>query len=257
MGSYAPLVNITVTGWFKTTSSGGDIVILATSGGIGIFRDIGLDEGHFALDKTGAASPLEARKETVLTFNDGEWHHFAVLTEPYNIYIDGVNQSLRQATMYRSSTKFLIGARFSGSTYSRFFEGSLDEIKIYERTLSPEQIQIEYHAGLNNYSVKTIVSQETIKGDTWRVAITPNDAYEDGITVLSDELIIENTAPENASSLTPTSGTFNNTIDISCSGSSDDDEDSIFYSIQTNRTGSWVSLVIDDEDGNYSWNISS
>jgi len=142
MDNYSVTGDITAIGWFKTNSSEADIVILAPSSGGGILADVGLDQGHFAWDKTGSAG----YKETVNTYSDGSWHHFAVVTADDKIYIDGQDQSLQQATMYRSSTKFLIGCRYLGS-YSRFFNGSIDDVKIWNTALTASEVQSEYIRG--------------------------------------------------------------------------------------------------------------
>jgi len=69
------------------------------------------------------------------------------------------------------------------------WNGSVDETKVYHRALSPEQIALEYQAGLAGEQVETIVSQETSDGEHWQVVVTPNDG-EDGISGLSNSLLV-------------------------------------------------------------------
>jgi hypothetical protein len=71
-----------------------------------------------------------------------------------------------------------------------YFDGKIDEVKIYNRSLSAEQIYANYQAGLSGHNVETIVSQETSVGDNWSCMVTPNDAYQDGTGVLSNFLKI-------------------------------------------------------------------
>jgi concanavalin A-like lectin/glucanase superfamily protein/uncharacterized protein DUF2341/fibrillar collagen-like protein/fibrinogen beta/gamma subunit family protein len=143
LGTYTINNDLSISGWFKTDSSNGDMVILAPSTGNGILTDIGLDVGHFSWDKTGSVG----YKETVNTYNDGNWHHFVIVTEDDKIYIDGKDQILQTGTMYRSSSEFLIGARYL-SSYSQYFDGSLDDIRIYNYALSDEQVSEIYNGGL-------------------------------------------------------------------------------------------------------------
>lgn len=66
-----------------------------------------------------------------------------------------------------------------------------------------------------------------------------------------------NTAPTAPTSLTPITGSFADTVNIACSGSTDVDNDIISYTIQSNITGSWSNLITSDTDGLYSWNVSA
>jgi len=130
----------TITGTFLTSSSAGDMVIFANYPINFDVADIGIDVGHFAWDKTGSAG----YKETVETFNDGEWHHFALVMSDDKIYIDGIEQELQAGTMYRSTQKTIIGARYNGSEYSQFFDGYIGSIKIFRKALEDYEVLAEY-----------------------------------------------------------------------------------------------------------------
>ena len=109
------------------------------------------------------------------------------------MYVNSVLQN-NQGTLagpitYPGTSNFLIGKATSS------INGSIDEVKIYNHTLSPEQINASYQAGLAGHQIETIVSNETSKGETWQVAVTPNDVFDDGITVLSNTLTIDNAIP--------------------------------------------------------------
>jgi hypothetical protein len=66
----------------------------------------------------------------------------------------------------------------------------LDELRIYDRVLTQEQIQANYNGGVSRYN--TTVNDETSVGENWTVAATPNDAIRDGTTVVSDTVTIRN-----------------------------------------------------------------
>jgi len=70
-----------------------------------------------------------------------------------------------------------------GSSTTYYLNGSIDEVKIYNRSLSTEQVGSLYAEESSGYHSKILVSQETAKYDTWQVAVTPNDIFSDGITV--------------------------------------------------------------------------
>ena len=66
------------------------------------------------------------------------------------------------------------------------WQGTIDEVKIWNRTLSAEQIKALYEN-----KTKLMVSQETVVGDVWKVCITPNDGSEDGTELCSNTLTIK------------------------------------------------------------------
>jgi hypothetical protein len=80
-------------------------------------------------------------------------------------------------------------------TASGSVNGTIDEVQIFNRSLSAEQIYQMYQDGLAGHSIETFVSNETTKSEIWQVAVTPNDATSDGETILSNELTIENSLP--------------------------------------------------------------
>ena len=82
--------------------------------------------------------------------NDGEWHHgVLVVTEGANLrvpstrlYVDGVEDTVfsgsDNAYNLTADADVCIGCRADNK--SRFFPGSIDDVRIYERVLSPEEI---------------------------------------------------------------------------------------------------------------------
>jgi len=74
-----------------------------------------------------------------------------------------------------------------GITYSDVydFNGTIDEVMIWEKALNSEQISALY-----NNRTDLIVSQETNLNDVWSVSATPNDGTSDGASVLSNNLTI-------------------------------------------------------------------
>ncbi|MCP4936336.1 MAG: LamG domain-containing protein, partial [bacterium] len=73
------------------------------------------------------------------------------------------------------------------------FSGTIDDIQIFNHSLSAEQI-----ANLSNGDVNIIDSEETTAGETWQSCVTPNDGTVDGTTKCSNNLAIINIAPTGA-----------------------------------------------------------
>ena len=80
---------------------------------------------------------------------EGVWHHVAATYESdfYIIYIDGVERASGSAT----ATTTLTGVAYigGGNIYTDRFVGLIDEVAIYDRALSAEEIQQQYQNGLD------------------------------------------------------------------------------------------------------------
>ena len=147
-------------------------------------------EIHFGVCQDGVKHAV--RTETLL---NNTWYHIAGVWEAeqksIKMYINGV---LSEKVGYRTYAMGIQGGfdLGHGTASSRFWLGSMDELEIYGRALSGEQIcQIYMNTkdGLSNESV--IVSEETSYGNIWQCFVTPNDGTQDGITVGSNILNIK------------------------------------------------------------------
>jgi len=127
-------------------------------------------------------------------WDEGQWYHFAFTwdqTTGLKMYVngtlDGSNSSATDVMLGGQFSNFIplyLGkATFSDALYS--FNGTIDDFIVFNRSLSPEQIEV-LADGRNDL----IVSQETNPGDMWNATITPNDRIEDGMTVWSNPLTI-------------------------------------------------------------------
>jgi hypothetical protein len=120
-------MNLNTEGWrMSTEASGGDFAL--TLGGIG---DAGLDQ--FGSQKG---------------FDLGSWMHVAVVVDPAThdaIYVNGVldtTKSSPSATV-ASGADLRLGCRGDTSP-TTFFDGALDEVRIYSRALAASEISALY-----------------------------------------------------------------------------------------------------------------
>ncbi|MBI4439939.1 LamG domain-containing protein [Candidatus Woesearchaeota archaeon] len=119
---------------------------------------------------------------------NGKWHTGALTKRgiEYTTYLDGQKLANKSSVVNQTSlSSFNIGRlnRLSGA--SGFFNGTIDEVMIFNRSLSPEQIRAIY---LNQSNV--LVQNETATGETWWINVTPNDGIEDGNSLKSNEITI-------------------------------------------------------------------
>lgn len=123
--------------------------------------------------------------------NDGKWHHVVVLrnytdtTAGNRIYIDGLLDKTGANQQHDVSTNawsFVIGADQDGSE-SRF-NGTIDEVHVYDRALSSEEINRMYNMSYIGYRLENLQltnatqinqinldSANTSTGDIWRTEI--------------------------------------------------------------------------------------
>ena len=134
------------------------------------------------------------------------------------LYIDGIERTLSGTNNGNWWTDHLAFADGTIGVSWAYFNGSIDEFKVYDRALSIEQVKLNYQVGLAGKSTDDLASQETEKGETWQVAMTSNDGFYDSLTVLSNELTIVNDAPLDPEPiLVSVDGTNESDADLNCS----------------------------------------
>jgi len=70
-----------------------------------------------------------------------------------------------------------------------YFKGMIDEVQIYPKCLSPQQILKSYQETASGLSTSsTIVQAEISTGDKWRCEVTPSNSYQDGLTNSSNTI---------------------------------------------------------------------
>ena len=87
------------------------------------------------------------------TFADNKWHNVSALYDggnswtSFSIYLDGVKQVTTQlgaptGSLANTTANLFIGAGLIGDIFSAYFNGQLDDIRIYNRALSDSEIRI-------------------------------------------------------------------------------------------------------------------
>lgn len=200
---------------FTITSTKGNKLVLYTDGAVGGYEEIdavqlcgyqtaGLATVPFALTTFRGGEFFIINDSTRYNataggnINDSSWHHVAAT---YNgsemkIYVDGSLSAT--STAYRgrlpiTTNNIILGRNYDLTNTSGNLNGTIDNLIIYNRVLSAEQVLALYQNGTS-----MIVSQETNTGENWTACITPNDRIGDGTIVCSNNLTIlspDTTAP--------------------------------------------------------------
>jgi len=100
-------------------------------------------------------------KDGTININDNKWHHIAVIfnRDGYEkLYINGVFDTERDMSdAVLNNWDAISPFKISSGIYS-FFNGSIDEVQIYNATISESQIKQTYLSGLNNLYSKGLIS---------------------------------------------------------------------------------------------------
>ena len=142
--------------WFKTSASAAGVIIAG----------LRQNTGSTFIDANGKINIRKSDTSMVKTnsaFNDGRWHH-CVITDDL-IYVDNSLQDTVAGTTL-TSTELVIGARNQGG-YAIFFDGIIDDIRIYNRVLSFREIKALYYRG-GTEEAETLSDHTSLVGH-WRM----------------------------------------------------------------------------------------
>lgn len=146
-----PQTAFSIAAWVKTTSTAGQQAIFSTAGsGNGVRFGHSNGKPYFLV---GNGSFREGSITASPSFNDGQWHHL-LITFDYRssgytttAFLDGVQvgTDTSNAGVVGPGNVSLIGS-MSGSTSSAF-AGSIDDLRIYGRALTPTEASSLYSQG--------------------------------------------------------------------------------------------------------------
>jgi len=164
-GQYHPYSTaFSVAGWFRTSQSAGKQTIVGNWNNYSPYPGISyyfgwqvLLENNKVTAKTGRAGSTDSITGTT-DVNDGQWHHFVFVYTRYNsnsyLYVDGQPEGTPcQMYSYVNNLRFRIGDASYVSTGSPIlgggpFNGTIDEIMLFDYTLSEEEIYQLYENGM-------------------------------------------------------------------------------------------------------------
>jgi len=149
--AYDSLTQGTIEAWVKWSGTGYASWFSADSGNCLHPFEIAVDNGKFEVwaGPSGCGATLNAY---VSIPNPTAWHHLAyvVSSSGNKFYIDGVQQTATYVTGSAASTFFFASAAGSVTRYNigrsvnnngETFNGVIDEVRIYNRALTPTEIQ--------------------------------------------------------------------------------------------------------------------
>jgi len=201
----------TISYWTKhSAQNNGKYMISKYMGSIGVEPSYGLGTGSngdsYSWFEFTAGNGIENRGD--IDLNDNNWHHITSVFksgESITIYVDG-ELDIQHPTTYTGSITNLHNLTIGcGANLARFYNGSIDDIKIYKRALSLEEIKNEASDLIAHYPFNGNANDEsgnnlhgTINGATLTMDRfnSTDSAYSfdgnDIITIAHDDLLNSN-----------------------------------------------------------------
>ncbi|MEM1971239.1 MAG: LamG domain-containing protein, partial [Candidatus Anstonellales archaeon] len=154
-----------VSAWFRTTMNNNSLVAIIVNKG-GFQSDTpGTPQQNYGIWITGSNQGVRGKVQAGFedangkdyfvtspnTYNDGQWH-YAVVTydgSTLNLYVDGSLVATRTnitAIPHTSNTPLVIGKDSNDS--KRYFRGDIDEVRIYNRALTAQEVSDAYNNGV-------------------------------------------------------------------------------------------------------------
>ena len=115
------------------------------------------------------------------------WYHLAGTWNGTHlqVYVNGIAEDNTPPALENIHSTDNRGIRLGTDTATEWYNGTIDNVLIFNKSLSAQQILALY-----NNRTDLIVSNETSIGENWSVHVTPNDGTEDESSVMSNNLII-------------------------------------------------------------------
>ncbi len=180
------------------------------------------------------------------TFSVNQWYHIVVVydgtlaaAQRVKVYINGTLDTVgaeTAATIPDYASDLTIGALNAG--YGTYYNGTIDEVLILNRSLSPEQVWQLYVNGNNSLHLMTIVPPETNPDELWQTCVTPNDNQTDGNTICSNTVLIK-PKPLNFSNISITKTDFPDPVNASSN---------LTYQINVSSTGNGTAYNVTVND---------
>ncbi|MEK6979252.1 MAG: LamG-like jellyroll fold domain-containing protein [Candidatus Micrarchaeota archaeon] len=178
--------NFSISAWFKSVDGGNYILSKGElgSGDVGYTLKFSSTTLTFGIDGTGGGSGVSTTvaNSSTVPMLDNNWHHVVAVRNNYTdalyLYVDGVNRSYTTDTstgVIGKQINLYIGA---DSSLANNWNGSIDQVKIYNRSLTAQQVASLYNRSATGNDSDTIVYFETgpVGSSSWNVIGYPLDS---------------------------------------------------------------------------------
>jgi hypothetical protein len=193
---------VTVCAWAKSSSSSNQII--ASYDRSEFWRLALVDDSatNVGWDTASASGGGIHDLGTTTSYADGNWHHICgwfkatSVGDDKKLYIDGVLVNSTNAHsgngLGTATTRYgYVGLGSEATTEggstgpANWFNGELDDLRIYNYALSEDQIEYLY-----NWNIDKISNEETKENETWQCLATPFNKVINGLSIYSNTITI-------------------------------------------------------------------
>lgn len=174
--------DFTLSVWFKTSIAPGFFVCKRAKGYYAGYDFYTEPDGKIFARIADGSSISDAR--TTAGFNDGLWHYAVAVYDRdgvIRIYVDGVSKatsgSIGGIGSVNNSEPFTIGDRNDPGHHS-YFEGNLDDVRVYSRALSAEEVEELYSMEMSAHE-RAIMKVEDAVGKKQAALETIEEALDE------------------------------------------------------------------------------
>ncbi|MEW5955908.1 MAG: LamG domain-containing protein, partial [Candidatus Micrarchaeota archaeon] len=178
---------LTLTGWVNINNFAGGGSNMDLFGKEGSYR-VSVNRASRAISETRLGTDwVNCDVESSTALNASQWTFIAAVWDgaEYAVYINGVKDSWDttgcSGTIADNEWNFSVA--YNARYTSGFANAWIDDVKLYNRTLTPAQIQVFYQNELEK-----IHSDQTSSWEVWKACVTPNDGAIDGSQSCSNEV---------------------------------------------------------------------
>ena len=249
VGHSSPLdlsTGMTLSAWVFPTAHGNgiwrNVIIKERAGGeiYNLYSNVDTNVPTvYAVRSAAPGQPLDARGTAALPLN--AWTHLAATHDgtTLRLYVNGVQVGSRAVAgaLLTSTGALRIGGN---SIWGEFFQGRIDEVRIYNRALSAAELQTDMNTPLPSTGTSILPFVTAARGPVHLTIGPGGDLFYadfDGGTVRRIVFNGANNPPVAAIQATPTSGAAPLSVQFSAAGSSDPDGDALTYSWDLNGDG--------------------
>ncbi|MFA5431466.1 MAG: LamG-like jellyroll fold domain-containing protein [Candidatus Paceibacterota bacterium] len=166
--------NFTIGAWIKSStmiSAAGGIVSWGEQA-VGKRRSLIVCNGGSGVKYYAWFSGFTAPANLSGTSNvvDGLWHYLTVTLSSSNVasvYVDGALQNSNSVTLASYSYS---GVNIGRTQYLEYFNGLIDEVRLYNAAISTSQIKEQYYIGLNKLLINKSISNEEYQNKIAKLA---------------------------------------------------------------------------------------
>jgi hypothetical protein len=155
--------DITLCLWLKTTDNDAEVIAINSASRGNVMR-LAIDSASLVIDES------DPQGHSTTQIDDGEWHFMTYVRngDTGYIYVDGVQENSYAAGFnFSDSDLWSIGQEWDSGGPSGFLTGTVDEVYVYDRALTDEEIQATMKGVGYPYASGASPADGSYIDDTW------------------------------------------------------------------------------------------